>query len=142
MIYFDTSALVPLVVPEPASGAMHAWLAARLTEAHAISDWTITEFASALGMRARLGTLQPPQLDAAWAQFRRQVVDRCLVLTPSAEQFAAAADLALRFDLGLRAGDALHVAIARGAGVSTLVTLDHAMAAAASRLGLPVASPA
>ena len=141
MIYFDTSALVPLVVPESASGAMHAWLAERLAEDHAISDWTVSEFASALGMRARAGTLQASQLGAAWAQFQRQVVERCLVLTPSAEQFAAAAELALRFDLGLRAGDALHVAIARGAGAATLVTLDRTMAAAASRLGLHVARP-
>jgi hypothetical protein len=36
----------------------------------------------------------------------------------------------------------LHSAIARGAGASTLVTLDHSMAAAAARPGVPVASPA
>jgi predicted nucleic acid-binding protein len=80
-------------------------------------------------------------LGAAWAQFQRQIVERCLVLTPSAAQFAVAADLALQFDLGLRAGDALHVAIARSAGVTTLVTLDRSMAVAASSLGLHVASP-
>ena len=142
MIYFDTSALVPLVVPEHASGAMQAWLAGRLNEVLAVSEWTVTEFASALGMRARTGALSISEATAAWVEFRNDVVDRCVVVTPSAKDFAQAADLALRFDLGLRAGDALHVAIARSAGAATLVTLDRAMAAAAGRLGLHCTCPA
>ena len=142
MIYFDTSALVPLVVPERASPMVHAWLAERLDEVLAVSEWTVTEFASALGARARIGTLTSAQAISAWARFRAEVVARCAVLTPAAPDFARAADLSLRFELGLRAGDALHVAIAVGAGAATLVTLDRAMAAAAGRLGLRCACPA
>jgi predicted nucleic acid-binding protein len=142
MIYFETSALVPLVVPDAASDAMHAWVAERLDEVHSISDWTITEFAQALGIRARTGTLSIQQVTAAWAQFRRQVVDRCQVLRPSVENFGEAADLALRFELGLGAGGALHVAMARNSGAKTLATLDRTIAHAAARLGLHVACPA
>ncbi len=53
-----------------------------------------------------------------------------------------ASDLMLRFDLGLKAGDALHVAIAQNAGATSFVTLDKRLAAAAVQLGLAVEQPA
>jgi predicted nucleic acid-binding protein len=43
-----------------------------------------------------------------------------------------------RFDLGLRAPDALHLAITRRLD-ATLVTLDRRLAAAANQLGVAVA---
>ena len=46
-----------------------------------------------------------------------------------------------RFDLGLRAPDALHLAIARRLD-ATLVTLDRRMATAARELGVAVEEPA
>ncbi len=46
-----------------------------------------------------------------------------------------------RFDLGLRATDALHAAICRGGG-HRWVTLDARLAAAAETLGLAVERPA
>ena len=51
--------------------------------------------------------------------------------------FEKAARFASHHALGLRAGDALHLAIAAGGG-HTLVTLDVRMAEAASQLGIPV----
>jgi hypothetical protein len=47
---------------------------------------------------------------------------------------------ARRFDLGLRAPDALHLAIARRLD-ATLVTLDRRLATAARELGVPVEDP-
>ncbi len=142
MIYLDTSALVPLVLREEASDTMRSWLAGKTAADLTLSDWTIAEFASELGIRFRTRTLARSQVEAAWAQFRREVVASCAVLTPARRDFEQAADLVLRFDLGLRAGDALHVAIAQNAGADCLVTLDQTMARAAVQLGLRSEIPA
>ena len=61
---------------------------------------------------------------------------------PNNDDFLAAARMMERFDLGLRAGDALHVAIAQQAGAARLVTLDKVLARAAESLGLRVELPA
>ena len=53
-------------------------------------------------------------------------------------RFHEAAKLADRYDLGLRAGDALHLAIAGSHGV-TLCTLDQRLAAAGPPLGIGTA---
>ena len=43
MIYLDTSAAVPMFVPEPASPAIEAWFES-CTEPLVSSDWIVTEF--------------------------------------------------------------------------------------------------
>ena len=54
------------------------------------------------------------------------------------DHFAAAGRFAERFNLGLRAADALHIAIAAGHG-ATICTLDRRLAEAASALGVNAA---
>lgn len=138
MIYFDTSAVVPLVLPEPSSGMMHAWLARTDHAALALSHWTAAEFASALGLQFRTRVLTKVQATAAWAAFRCDVLESFTVLRPARAEFDLATRLVLRFDLGLRAGDALHVAIAENAGAASFVTLDKRLGAAAAQLGMTV----
>jgi predicted nucleic acid-binding protein len=142
MIYFDTSAVVPLVLPEPSSGVMHAWMAGTDRTALTLSDWTVAEFASALGVQFRTRSLTRMQATAAWSELWRHVLESFAVLTPTHQDFDLAARLVLRFDLGLRAGDALHVAIAQNAGATSFVTLDRRLAAAAEHLGLACEAPA
>ena len=57
------------------------------------------------------------------------------VLPISDTHFREARGFLDQFVLGLRSGDALHLAIARGAG-HTICTLDARMAEAGARLGL------
>jgi uncharacterized protein len=142
MVYFDTSAVVPLVLPEPSSGAMHAWLAGTDRAALALGDWTVAEFASVLGVQVRARTLTRVQATAAWIELRRHVLESFAVLTPAHQDFDLATRLVLRFDLGLRAGDALHAAIAQNAGAVSFATLDKRLGAAAAKLGLVVEPPA
>ncbi|WFR94133.1 PIN domain-containing protein [Rhizobium tumorigenes] len=54
--------------------------------------------------------------------------------------FEAAARLCDRHELGIRAADALHLAIAMDAS-ATLVTFDHLLQTAASSLGHPCLAP-
>lgn len=100
-----------------------------------LSAWTTTEFASALGIKVRTRALTPDQVRAAWAELGHHTRRSFAVLDVSRADFELAGDLLLRIDLGLRAGDALHLAVARNAGADAIVTLDRRVADAAGRLG-------
>lgn len=70
----------------------------------------------------------------AWQTLRRSSL---LTLAVTDDHFEIAAEFVTRQELGLRAGDALHLAIARDSG-HTLATLDTRMASAAPLLGVSV----
>lgn len=61
-----------------------------------------------------------------------------MVLSVTRDHFVAAGQFAEQFNLGLRAADALHVAIAAGHG-ATICTLDRRLVEAASTLGVSAA---
>jgi predicted nucleic acid-binding protein len=60
------------------------------------------------------------------------------VATPGRESFQRAAELASESGLNLRAGDALHLAIAASLNATAVVSLDEEMIAAAKVLGMTV----
>jgi uncharacterized protein len=134
--YLDTSVILPMLAKEPASAAVDTFMSSIRQELR-VSDFTAAEVASALSRLVRTGSLQP--LDAA----------TCLsdfdawraAMTTLAEIHAADVRLACvyvrRFDLALRAPDAIHIAIVRRLELA-LVTLDRRMAAAARELGVAV----
>jgi predicted nucleic acid-binding protein len=64
------------------------------------------------------------------------------IIVPTHRDFLDAAQHLEEFDLGLRGGDALHLAIAHNRRASSLVTLDNRLARAAGRLGLACEMPA
>lgn len=135
MIYLDTSAAVPLFVPEPASPAVDAWFEG-CAEALVSSDWIVTEFASALAMKRRAGMLAAKDALGAWREFEAFCGAGLRLLPLSRGAFREAAVLARQHGHGLRAGDALHLAAALEAGVKVLATLDANQAANARRLRL------
>ena len=139
MVYVDTSVLVALIVPEPHSAAVARWYGH--THAELVSAaWAATEFASALGIKQRLGQIDAPQAHAAWQWFDRLVTNDLALLPPGAATFHRAAVLALNAQHALRAGDALHLACAEEAGAKTMATLDVVLARNAKRLKIkPVA---
>ncbi len=69
MTYVDTSALVALFTGESRGEALLRWLARRPSAECCISDWTITEFASALAIKVRRGELGDDNLAQAWLEF-------------------------------------------------------------------------
>lgn len=136
-LYLDTSAVVALLVTEPGSLRLQTWLQAREDAIIAISPWVDTEVASALSLKVRTGALSLAQRADAAAQWRSW--SESLVLLPvDKASFEAAALNAAQHQLSLRAGDALHLAIAAAHGC-TLVTLDDRMAKAAPEVGVLVA---
>ncbi len=136
-LYLDTSVLVAALVPEAATQRVQSWLAAQDADALVTSDWTVTEFSSALSIKMRAGKIGAGQRAAALAALAKIAAQSLEMLAIGARDFAAAARLADHDVLGLRAGDALHLAVASAHG-ATIVTLDRKFAAAAEPLGVGV----
>lgn len=140
MVYLDTSALVPMFMREPKTEAVLAWLESA-GEPVAVSDWSLVEFASAASMKVRSGSVTAKAARAAIEQAQTFVRAFCTVATPREEEFRRATELAGDSSTGLRAGDALHLAIAEGLGAGTILCSDDAMAQGARALGMKVVGP-
>lgn len=138
-LYLDTSAAVSLLASEPASERLASWLRANEGAGLAISRWVETEVSSALSLKVRTGELTPDARADAFAEWQKMRASSLALLPIGEDAFETAAAFAARHDLALRAGDALHLAIASAHGC-TLVTLDARMAKAARELGVPAAA--
>jgi uncharacterized protein len=114
---------------------LQAWLAKQKPEDLAISDWVTTEFSSALSIKLRTGQIQAIHRADALAMFARLTGDSFAILPISSLQFHTAARFVDQHVLGLRAGDALHLAICADHG-ATLCTLDRRLNEAGPVLGV------
>jgi predicted nucleic acid-binding protein len=137
MIYFDTSALVPVFIREPKSDAVIAWLESS-DERLAISEWSVVEFASAAAIKVRTGQTAANVAKQALARVQEFAQKHCTVAVPGREEFRRAAELAADEALKLRAGDALHLAIAASLSARGIFCLDVAMIDSAKSLGMNV----
>ena len=135
MLYVDTSVLVALCTNEPKTAVVAAWYA-QCTDDLASAAWCVTEFASALGLKQRIGQLTQAQAQVAWLQFERICANDLELLSVEISTFHTAAELAMDSKTGLRAGDALHLACAMQAKAQGVVTLDVVMAKNARLLKL------
>jgi predicted nucleic acid-binding protein len=138
MIYVDTSVLVALLTKEPATAAVTTWFVAA-TAPLVSADWCAVEFASAIAIKQRVGQLRPAYAKAAHSAFKDLTTGGLRLLPVSREAFHRAAELCRPYRGGLRAGDALHLAVAMEAGAKILASLDKRMNAEALQLGLPLA---
>jgi predicted nucleic acid-binding protein len=139
MLYLDTAVVLTLFVNEPTSRAVEDWLAAR-RQALAFSDWGLTECASALALKLRRGEIDIEFAKRCFAAIATFVHESCEFIACAPHHQAEAQRLLSRFDLPLRAGDALHLAISQHAE-ATLVTYDKLLTSSANAIGAKVRDP-
>ncbi len=89
-----------------------------------------------MAIKLRAGQIDLEQRAAALAIFNKLGAESLTVLPVTGGQFRAAARFADQHTLGLRAGDALHLAVASEHG-ATVHTLDRRLAEAGPALGVP-----
>jgi uncharacterized protein len=137
MLYLDTSVLIALVVPEARTARVQAW-AADTEDLFGTSDWALAEMASALSIKQRTGALTEAErgvADRALARFLDENVD---VVGLHRADYRTAARMSARPTPPLRAGDALHLAVAERLG-ALLYTLDDQQAVGGLAHGIDAA---
>lgn len=133
MIYLDASALVSLFVADRHTVAIREFLRAEHPTV-GVSDFASAEFASAVARRVRMSWITSAQgghllnVHDGWVAANAEPNE----VEPAVARVAST--FVRRFELGLRAPDALHVAICRRLELP-LLTFDERQAAAAERLG-------
>jgi predicted nucleic acid-binding protein len=136
MRYVDTSILVAALTHEASTRQAQVWLANGAGEPTWVSDWTITEVSSALSIKLRTGQLTLDQRAAALAMFHKLLAESFDLASVTGAHFRTAARFTDRQELALRAGDALHLAVAAVHG-ATVWTLDERLAKAGPQVGVP-----
>jgi len=134
VIYLDTSVLGAIFFREPGAADLVARFESQRKESLMISAWTLTEMASIGGIKQRTGTIDTETRQQALANFQRFASMRLGMTEIEPADFRTAAVL-IESPADLRAGDALHLAVARRLG-ARIASLDHRLCAAAEVLGL------
>lgn len=131
MRYFDTSFLAPLILEESTSAKIEAFLIKLPVGELCVSHWTRVEFASLIAREVRMGGLVESDALQAIAQFDELVSESFQVVVPGVADYELAKEYLQHFATKLRAGDALHLAIAHNNGAKALYTLDEGLLHAA-----------
>lgn len=132
--YLDASAILPILIEEAGSVLVDRFMA-QAEKPLVVSEFAAAEVASALSRLVRTGALEAPDAAARLADFDAWRASATTDLDLQASDIRLAHIFVRRFDLMLRAPDALHAALCRR-GDLTLVTLDHRLAVAAGELGI------
>ena len=135
MVYLDTSLLVAAFTHETMTAQVQKFLSNNSDKELLISAWSIAEYSSALAIKVRTKQIDLSQRATASAIFNRLAAESLTVLDVASSHFNTAAKFADQYNLGLRAGDALHLAIAFSVG-ATVYTLDQRQAEAGPPLGV------
>lgn len=136
--YLDASAFVKLFLPEPESDSLNAGL-----QGHRqliVSDWTVTEAVSAIARRMREDAMDAAVAADLYREMMLSVDGGYFLRAGSGRTIHREAErllMALQAD-ALRAGDALHLALALSVDAEAIVTFDLRLGRAAQRLGLQV----
>jgi predicted nucleic acid-binding protein len=139
MRYFDTSFLAPLIREEAATAAVEAFMHRQAVGSLAASTWTRVELAGAIARHVRMGSADRSSARRVLDEFDDTLERRFVIWRPDVEDYDRARACVLRFDSGLRSGDAMHLAIAANRDAE-LISLDRLLLRAARTLGIK-ASP-
>lgn len=133
MIYVDTSVFVALCTKEQKSDDVAKWYTN--SSAKMISStWAFTEFSSALSLKVRTSQITEKQSREAWKKFDALCQNDIELLPIESKAYYSAGILVVDSKSNLRAGDALHLAVAKQLKSKSLATLDKVLAKNAGNL--------
>jgi uncharacterized protein len=135
--YIDTCVIISAVQVDAHTERICDWLSKRRASELVTSDWTLTETPSALGRLVRMKDISAEAAQTKWRDVQTWLADEFHVETPISSDFRKAAEYQTAWSLGLRAGDALHLAIADRLGI-TVVTTDYILAQACSHYNVSI----
>ncbi|HEX3653807.1 MAG TPA: type II toxin-antitoxin system VapC family toxin [Rhizomicrobium sp.] len=136
--YFDTSFLMPLVRREATSERVTDFLGGLAGTPLSTSHWTRVELCSAIARHVRMKVLRPAEAHTAMGNFQNGILQSFSLSAVTLHDWATAVSYLQNFETGLRAGDALHLAIGRNNNAQAIYSLDDRMIRAGKLLGLPV----
>lgn len=138
-IYLDTCVIVAALTREPETDAALSFLSRSANEILVLSEWVATEFSCAISMKNRSQQLEKADRQRVldlFAEIRKSLQ----FVNITQDHFTAAAKFADESANGLRAGDALHLAIVSVLGL-TLCTFDRKFIASARALRIETLLP-
>lgn len=135
--YCDTSLIIASLTHEAHSPAVWRWLGKQSDRRLYVSDWVDTEVSSGLSLKVRTGQISAADRIKLLGAWHALIGTTYEVLGVSSEHFRTAARFVQRYELGLRAADSLHLAIAQAHGLE-MATLDVRLRQAAVEYGVAV----
>ena len=127
MIYVDTSVFVALCTKEQKSDDVAKWYTNSSVKMFS-STWAFTEFSSALSLKVRTSQITEKQSREAWKKFDALCQNDIELLPIESKTYYSAGILVVDSKSNLRAGDALHLAVAKQLKSKSLATLDKVLA--------------
>ena len=134
MIYLDTSLLAAIFFREANAAELVARLEGMRKHKLMISAWTLTEMASAGGIKQRTGAVDAATRQQALANFQRFASARLRLVEIEPGDFRTAA-VFIETPVAVRAADALHLAVTRRLN-ARLASLDRRLCEASDLLGI------
>lgn len=135
--YADTCLLVSLFLRDAGTEAALDWLEEATGQPILASHWSLTEFSSAAASLARQKRITEKLHAETSRRFRDFAAQRLTLEPPLPADFERAAAMVTNYATGLRAGDAVHLALCARVN-ATLCTADKIMAKAAKEMGIGV----
>lgn len=134
-LYLDASALIPLFIEEASTQRAHELVRGNVL---VISDFAIAEFSSGVARRTRNGEITETDAASAFALLDIWIVNAAKRESLLTGDVAVATGLVRRLELGLRAPDAINIAIVQRCEAQ-LLTFDERLAHCARLVGIIVA---
>ena len=127
--YLDTSAIVPLILPDAHTSKAKSWLDQTEPDSF-VSSFGRVEFAAVVSRRVRSKHLSPAEGLGALTVFEEWLSRTAALVKTTSHDIEAADRIVRDFDTKLSAPDGIHLAVTKRLG-AVLVTFDQRLAAAA-----------
>ena len=137
-VYLDASVLLPTIVDEPSSAAVERFLTS-VDDGLIISEFAAAEVASGMSRLVRTRLIDSDVATRRLSIFDAWRANETQAIDIEGSDVRAASAIVRRFELMLRAPDALHVAVCRRLD-ARLATFDLRLAEVAEKLGVNVVS--